>query len=85
MKIFETLEDYKKVAQIGDIITLGGNSLIDGLKPNCKNDCFKVYKLDSSSGFVGFKKYNSKLGLTTGTQQKVGLIENKFYKNLPKY
>jgi hypothetical protein len=85
MKIFNTLEEYKQVAKTGDIITLEGTGILDGLKATCKNDCFKVYKLQSSSGFVGFKRYNAKNGLTTSTPQKVGLIDKKVYKSLPIY
>ena len=85
MKVFNTLQEYKQVAKIGDIIALEGVGLIDGLKVTSKNDCFKVYKLDSSSGFVGFKKYRAKDGLTTATPQKVGLIDRRVYKDLPVY
>lgn len=85
MKIFNTLEDYKKVAKIGDIIALEGTGLLDGLKVTAKSDCYKVYKLESSSGFVGFKGYNSKTGLTTSTPQRVALIDKKVYKSLPTY
>jgi hypothetical protein len=85
MKIFNTLEDYKQVAKIGDIIALEGTGLLDGLKVAAKTDCFKVYKLESSSGFVRFKRYNSKTGLTTSTPQKVALIDKKVYKSLPIY
>lgn len=85
MKVFNTLEEYKQVAKIGDIIALEGVGLLDGLKVTAKTDCFKVYKLESSSGFVGFKRYNSKTGLTTSTPQKVALIDKKVYKGLPIY
>ena len=85
MKIFNTLEEYKQVAKIGDIIALEGSGLLDGLKVIAKTDCFKVYKLGISSGFVGFKRYNSKTGLTTYEPQKVALIDKKVYKSLPIY
>ncbi len=85
MILFQTLQQYKQVAKINDIIALEGNGLIDGLKVTCKNDCFKVYTLNSSSGFVGFKKYNAKNGLTTATPQRVALINVKVYKDLPIY
>ena len=85
MKIFNTLEEYKQVAKIGDIIALEGSGLLDGLKVTAKTDCFKVYKLESSSGFVGFKRYNSKTSLTTYEPQKVALIDKKVYKSLPIY
>ena len=85
MKIFNTLQEYKAEAKIGDIITLGGNGYIDGLKANCKADFFKVSSLESSSGLVYFKKYGGKKQFTTATQQKVGLISNKEYLKLPKY
>ena len=86
MKVFNTLQEYKQVAKIGDIIALEGVGLIDGLKVTSKNDCFKVYKLESSSSdFVGFKKYKAKNGLTTATPQKVGLIDKTVYKDLPIY
>lgn len=85
MKVYNTLQEYKQVAKIGDIIALEGRGTLDGLKVTSKNDCFKVYKLDSSSGFVGFKKYNAKNGLTTSTPQKVAVIDRKVYRGLPIY
>lgn len=85
MKIFETLEDYKKVAKIGDFIALEGNGLINGLNANCKSDFYKVCNLNSKSGFVGFKKYGGRIALTTALQQKVGLIDKKTYSKLQTY
>lgn len=85
IKIFDTLEDYKQVAKVGDIIALEGSGILDGLKVIAKTDCFRVYKLESSSGFVGFKRYKSKIGLTTSTPQRVALIDKKVYKSLPIY
>lgn len=85
MKIFNTLEDYKQVAKIGDIIALEGMGILDGLKVTAKTDCFRVYELESSSGFVRFKGYKSRTGLTTSTPQRVALIDKKVYKSLPIY
>lgn len=85
MKIFNTLQEYKAEAKIGDIIALGGSGYIDGLNANCKADFFKVSELESYSGFVYFKKYGGQKQFTTGTQQKVGLISKKDYLKLSKY
>lgn len=85
MEIYQSLQDYKKVAKIGDIITLGGRGLMCGLKATSKNDCYKVYKLESYTGFLLFKAYRAKNGLTTATEQQVGVIDKKTYSKLPIY
>lgn len=85
MKIYPSLQEYKKVAKIGDFITLGGRGLMCGLKATSKNDCYKVCKLESWTGFLIFKPYRAKNGLTTATDQQVGLIDKKTYSNLPIY
>ena len=82
MEIFNTLQEYKNIAKIGDIITLGGTGLICGLNPTSKQDCFKVTKLDSQNGFVSFKKYRGKNSFSTATQQQIGLINPTEYKKL---
>ena len=85
MKIYNSLAEYKKEAKIGDIIALGGNGYLNGLNVRAKTDCYKVYNLESSSGFVSFKPYKSRNGFTTSTEQKIAVIDKKMYNALPIY
>jgi len=85
MKIYQSLQDYNNVAKIGDIIALGGNGYIDGLKVTSKNDCFTVKKINGADKFVSFAKYKGRKLYTVAMNQQVGVIEKKVYSNLPIY
>ena len=85
MEIYNTLQDYKNVAKVGDYIALGGNGFLNGLKVTSKSDCYKVTKIYSTSGFVSFKKFGGRNSFTTATEQKIGVVPTKYYNNLPKY
>lgn len=86
MKIFETLEEYKKHAQINDRIVLGGKGLMDGIKTlETKNDTFKVYYI-RKDGQIVIKSYRGKKPLIVGAyayDQQVALLTKKEFKNLP--
>lgn len=86
MKIFETVNDYLKEFKPNDIIVLGGNGLMDGIKSlKSKHDTHKVHKNTTKDNIViteyrGRKRYV--LG-ASGYSQQVALLTKEEFKDLP--
>ena len=63
MKIYKTVDEYLLNRKEGDIITLAGYGIIDGLKVCSKYDTYKVHEKSTDYKLV-IKSYRGKKTLT---------------------
>ena len=84
--IYDSVDEYEKVAKVGDIIVLGGNGIIDGIEClSSKHDTYKVSRI-KSDGSISIKGYRGRTHLSISAcayNQKVLLLTKKEFNKLP--
>ena len=84
--IYDSVDEYEKVAKVGDIIVLGGIGITDGIKGlSSKHDTYKVSRI-KSDGSISIKGYRGRTHLSISAcayNQKVLLLTKKEFSELP--
>ena len=84
--IYDSVDEYEKVAKVGDIIVLGGVGITDGIKGlSSKHDTYKVSRI-KSDGSISIKGYRGRSHLAISAcayNQKVLLLTKKEFSELP--
>lgn len=85
MKVFETVDEYLNEFKIGDIITLGGKGILDGVRSlESKYDTFKVIDGTTKDKIV-LRRYRGRRNLLLGANyydQPMVLLTNKEFSDL---
>lgn len=84
--IYDSVDEYEKVAKVGDIIVLGGCGIIDGIESlESKHDTVKVSNI-KDDGSISFKEYRGRKSYSLfkhSYNQRVLLLTKKEFSELP--
>lgn len=84
--IYDSVDEYEKVAKVGDIIVLAGYGLINGIeKVSSKHDTYKVSRI-KDDGSISIKGYRGRTHLAISAcayDQRVLLLTKKEFNQLP--